>query len=279
MFNSSNLIGVKYSTPPSSPKSMLTKNVLDNTSKPQHLPLTDLFKAKPLEKVIGKAQMPEYKEFVGKYVTLRKVENEDIDQLYQLTHGSQELEQVWKYMTTGPFNSCDEMKSFYQSQIKASDKLVFCVHDKNANKPIGIACLLDINPGMASVEIGALWYTVTSQHTEANTEVTYLLIKHCIEDLGFRRIVWKCNNENVPSKKAAIRLGFEFEGLFYNHMIVKGVNRDTAWFGLIDKKWPMIAPNYEKWLSVPNAKDRDSLAKMNAEVPKFSAVTMLDLSQ
>jgi RimJ/RimL family protein N-acetyltransferase len=232
-----------------------------------------------MDKPIEKAKMPEYKEFAGKYVTLKKIQDEDVEQLYPLAHGSDELELVWKYMLKGPFSTCEAMKSFYRSQIIAPDKLVFCVHNNETNKPIGVACFLAIDSDMASVEIGHLWYAKTSQHSEANTEVTHLLIKHCIEDLGFRRITWKCDNENTASKNAAMRLGFEFEGLFRNHMIVKGINRDTAWFGLIDKKWSIIAPNYEKWLSESNSKDRCSLLKLNGLVPKFSIViTLQDLN-
>ncbi|MCX8515069.1 MAG: GNAT family N-acetyltransferase [Burkholderiales bacterium] len=133
---------------------------------------------------------------------------------------------------------------------------------------MGIICLSKCRPEMGSVEIASITYPKIYQKSEANTESVYLLINYCINQLNFRKIVWRCNNNNLASKQAALRLGFEFEGLFYNHMIVKGKNRDTAWYGITDKTWSLLDVNYKNWLSESNPKKRNSLFEANNLIRK-----------
>jgi RimJ/RimL family protein N-acetyltransferase len=97
-------------------------------------------------------------------------------------------------------------------------------------------------------ELGNIWYSPTAQRTKANTESCYLLLRHCFEQLGYRRMEWKCDSRNEPSRAAAQRLGFTFEGIFRQHMIIKDENRDTAWFAMLDHEWPQTATAMRRWL-------------------------------
>ncbi|OGO95441.1 MAG: hypothetical protein A3F41_01870 [Coxiella sp. RIFCSPHIGHO2_12_FULL_44_14] len=225
-----------------------------------------------------KAMLPIYKDFYGQYVILKKLDLEELDLLYEKTHGSDELITVWQYLPYGPFNSPEEMKQFYANYLTSSTKLVFCVHSAKTQEPIGITCLEDINPDMGTIEVASVLYCKSVQKTEANTETVYLLMKHCIQELGYRRIAWRCNSNNEASKRSALRLGFEFEGIFYNHMIVKNGNRDTAWFGLIDQRWPPVSKNLETWLYHSKPEHRGSLFQLNTMVKGYSNVIMKDKS-
>ncbi len=112
-----------------------------------------------------------------------------------------------------------------------------------------MVALLSIVPAHGRVEIGSVWYSPLVQKTKVNTEVNYLLLKTLFRDLGYRRVEWKCNNDNLASKRAALRLGFKYEGLFRQHMLVKGKNRDTAWFAILDGDWPALEEHFEAYLS------------------------------
>lgn len=223
--------------------------------------------------LIQPSSVPTYAVFTGNYVRLQKLEMQHIEYLYNLTHGSDEKESVWQHLPYGPFKSATSMQEHFQKYIDAPDELVFCVLDKKSNMPIGIVCLIECNSKMGTAEIASVTYPVSHQKTEANTEAVYLLMNYCVDKLNFRKIVWKCDNKNVNSKNSALRLGFEFEGLFYNHMVVKNRNRDTAWFGIIDNKWRMLSLNYERWLHEPDPTKRISLREMNGKVEKYSRVT------
>lgn len=109
--------------------------------------------------------------------------------------------------------------------------------------------LLNIVPTHGRAEIGNIWYSPLAQKTKVNTEVAYLFLKTLFRDFHYRRIEWKCDNENTASKRAATRLGFKFEGLFRQHMLVKGKNRDTAWYAIMDTDWPILEEKFEAYLS------------------------------
>jgi RimJ/RimL family protein N-acetyltransferase len=109
-----------------------------------------------------------------------------------------------------------------------------------------------IEPVHKVIEVGSILYTRLLQRTAAATEAMYLMARHIFEDLGYRRYEWKCNALNEPSRSAALRLGFSFEGIFRQHMIVKGLNRDTAWFAMLDSEWPARKRAFEEWLDPSN---------------------------
>jgi RimJ/RimL family protein N-acetyltransferase len=150
-------------------------------------------------------------------------------------------------MFEGPFKNIEEFTSFLIPQVNAANGLCMCVFDAEHNRPIGMANFMNNCPAHLKVELGGIWYSPLAQKSLANTESTYLMLKHCFE-LGYRRIEWKCHNHNERSKKSALRMGFKFEGVQENHLIVKDCNRDTAWFRILDKEWPHVKEKLEKSL-------------------------------
>jgi len=119
----------------------------------------------------------------------------------------------------------------------------------------GQSSYLDINPLMGVIEIGHIWFGPQLMRTRAATEALYLMIRHAMDDLGYRRMHWRCNSLNEKSRQAARRLGLRFEGVFYNHMIFKGKNRDTAWYSILDDEWPEVRAIFETWLDDANFND------------------------
>jgi RimJ/RimL family protein N-acetyltransferase len=133
---------------------------------------------------------------------------------------------------------------------------------------VGVATYLDIQPASAVIEIGGIWFAPGFARSRGATEALFLLLAHAMDDLGYRRMQWRCNALNEKSRAAARRLGFRFEGIWFNHMIVKGRNRDTAWYSILDTEWPAIRAAIETWL-VPENFDaaglqRRSLSEMTA---------------
>ena len=173
--------------------------------------------------------------------------------LFRLGHdGSQAAEQSWAYLPYGPFASAREHRSWLDAQAASEDPLFFAVVDLRDGCAVGVATLLRIEPSQACIEIGHIWLSPRLQRTAAATEALVLLLRYALDDLGYRRMEWKCDAANQPSRSAAARLGFRFEGIFYNHMVVKGRNRDTAWFSILDEEWPALRDAYAAWLAPDN---------------------------
>ena len=126
--------------------------------------------------------------------------------------------------------------------------------DRASGEVQGILSLMSIVPSQGRIEIGHVTFGAPMQRSPKSTEAIYLLARHSF-DLGYRRLEWKCNNDNARSKYAAERLGFSFEGVFRQHMVVKGQNRDTAWYSILDSEWPAIGAGFERWLSDENQTD------------------------
>ena len=167
--------------------------------------------------------------------------------LYQGSHGTEAASRVWTYMPYGPFSGTEEMERWIGGLTASTDPLFFTVLNPEG-VPLGMASYLNIDLGMRRLEIGHIWYTMAAQLTTANTEVAYLMAHHAFEELGARRLEWKCDSLNERSRSAALRLGFRFEGVFRNHMIVKGRNRDTAYYAMTDADWDHVRPVLEDWL-------------------------------
>jgi RimJ/RimL family protein N-acetyltransferase len=132
-------------------------------------------------------------------------------------------------------------------------------------RAVGILSLMEIRPEMRVIEVGNIVYSPALQRTPLSTEAQYLIARYAIETLGYRRFEWKCNDLNAPSKRAAERFGFIYEGLFRQHMIVKGRNRDTAWYSMLDSEWPARKAAFEKWLA-PDNFDKDGRQKTSLAV-------------
>lgn len=191
----------------------------------------------------------------------------DIAALYPATHGDAERDALWDYMGYGPFADADAMTRWFAASAKSEDPLFFVLIEQNGGQLLGMAALMETRPAMAVTEIGNIWLAPDWQGTTETTEALYLLMRHAFDDIGYRRLEWKCNAFNLPSRKAALRLGFRYEGIFWSHMVIKGKNRDTAWFSMIDSEWPAVKANFEAWLAPENfdadGRQRTSLGTLN----------------
>lgn len=186
---------------------------------------------------------------VGRFISLHPQQPEmDAAELFRISHGMPESEALWRYLPAGPFETVDGLRDFLKAWGAAPDLIAFTVRDINTGAALGSISLMSLRPSHGVGELGNIWFTPTAQRTAANTESNYLLLRHCFEDLGYRRMEWKCNALNEPSRRAALRLGFNYEGTFLQHLIVKGQNRDTAWFAMMDHQWPEIKAALEERL-------------------------------
>ncbi|MBX3171765.1 MAG: GNAT family N-acetyltransferase [Candidatus Eremiobacteraeota bacterium] len=157
----------------------------------------------------------------------------------------------WTYLSQPPPADEHEYRSRLEQQQLSTDPLFYTVLD-NAQEPVGTASYLRIEPEAGSLEVGHIHFTPRMQRGPLSTEAMYLMMRHAFEDLGYRRYEWKCDRLNAPSRKAALRLGFTFEGIFRQHRVVKGHNRDTAWYSVVDKEWPILDQAFQKWLDPSN---------------------------
>lgn len=151
---------------------------------------------------------------------------------------------VWRFMSAGPFATPEAFEGYLRRLDDAPNALAFCVFDVATGRQIGSASYMNNAPEHLKVEIGAVWYSPIAQRTGANTEATYLMLRHAFE-LGYRRVEWKCNALNERSRRSALRMGFTFEGIQDYHMIIKGRTRDTAWFRILDREWPDVKRHLE----------------------------------
>ena len=159
---------------------------------------------------------------------------------------------VWTYMSVGPFGSKTEFQKYLTPFAAQKDQLCLVIIDNSTKKAVGMASYLRINPEMGSIEVGFVAFSSLLRRTPAATEAMYLMMRHAFVGLGYRRYEWKCDALNAPSRHAALRLGFQFEGVFRQERVIKGRNRDTAWFSVIDKELPFIETRFQKWLEPSN---------------------------
>lgn len=146
---------------------------------------------------------------------------------------------IWRYLAIGPFTELDSYRAYLQTLVDMPDGLCMCVFDAATGQQVGVTTFMSNVPSQLKIELGNIWYSPLVQRTPANTEATYLMLKHTF-GLGYRRLEWKCNALNERSRRAAQRMGFQFEGVQEAHMIVKNRNRDTAWFRILDEEWPAV---------------------------------------
>ena len=202
-------------------------------------------------KDLSPAVRPERDTLEGRFALVRPLDPlVHGDALYEGTHG-QESAQLWRYLPDGPFPDRPAFDVFLKHASVSDDPLFFAIVEKSSGLAAGMAAYLRIDPIHKVIEVGHILFTPKLQRTVAATEAMFLMAQH-VFDLGFRRYEWKCNSMNEPSLRAARRLGFTFEGIFRQHMIVKGRNRDTAWFSMLDSEWPDRKAAFERWLDESN---------------------------
>ena len=191
------------------------------------------------------------------------------DDLYAAATGPN-TETLWTYLHSGPWSERTSFDTWLASQQAAPDRFAYALVVKASGKALGMANYLRMDRENRTIEIGGIWYAPALQRTRAATEAMYLLARNAFETLGYRRYEWKCNTFNQPSRRAALRLGFTYEGLFRQHMISRGRNRDTAWFSLLDHEWPQRKRAFEHWLDPENfdanGRQRLSLSSIAARI-------------
>ncbi|MYC78381.1 GNAT family N-acetyltransferase [Candidatus Poribacteria bacterium] len=208
--------------------------------------------------------LPQRADYKGKLITLSPVNPQtDVAELYACSHGSHIKEQIWTYMSYGPFDHNYSMQSWLEEGTASSDPLFFTVHHLESKQRVGMVSFLNIVPDMRRLELGHIWYSPNAQRSNVNTEVIYLMLCEAFDRLKYRRVEWKCDSLNERSRAAALRLGFKFEGIFRQHMIIKGRNRDTAWYSMLDSEWTAIKKNMEMWL-YQNPDRKLSLTALNS---------------
>jgi RimJ/RimL family protein N-acetyltransferase len=157
----------------------------------------------------------------------------------------------WTYLPYGPFDDAGAFRTWLDGIAVGDDPLFYTVVD-DADKAVGVASYLRIFPDIGSIEVGHIHYSPLLQRSRAATEVMYLMMRRAFDELGYRRYEWKCDSLNAPSRRAADRLGFVYEGTFRQATIYKGRNRDTAWYSIIDTEWPAVRRAFEAWLHPAN---------------------------
>ena len=186
----------------------------------------------------------------------------------------------WTYMGIGPFADEAQYRAFAESVQAGQDPMHHAIIDLATGRAIGTLALMRIDPANGVIEVGFVCYSRQLKRTRIATEAQFLLMRRAFDELGYRRYEWKCDSLNAPSRAAARRLGFTFEGVFRQATVYKGRSRDTAWFSIIDSEWPARRAAYERWLSPDNfdadGKQRQGLAALVAAEAAAVAGTELD---
>ncbi len=215
------------------------------------------------------ARDPDRMGMVGETVRLEPLDpTAHARELFTSSHGPGIDPALWLYMSVGPFDRLETFAGWLETCARSTDPLFFTVVDTHTGLPSGMVSYMRVTPSHGVIEIGNIWFSPTLQRTRQATEAIFLLARHVFDDCGYRRLEWKCNALNEPSRRAAERFGFRYEGLFRRHMVIKGRNRDTAWFAMTDRDWPVIKAAFECWLAPENFDDagrqRQTLAAVRA---------------
>ncbi|HSS61673.1 MAG TPA: GNAT family protein [Candidatus Limnocylindrales bacterium] len=208
------------------------------------------------------AKPPRREPIDGKTVRLEPLDparhGED---LFQASVGA---DSTWDYLPYGPFAGREEFMRWLERRAPLDDPLTFTIIDTEAHAARGLESLMRMDPANGVIEIGHIWLSPALQRTRQATEAVFLMARYAFDALGNRRFEWKCNAANEPSRRAAERFGFVFEGVFRQHMVVKDRNRDTAWYSMTDGEWPARRAEFEAWLAPGNfdssGRQRRSLA-------------------
>lgn len=212
------------------------------------------------------ASRPERVNLTGRFVTVEPLAADLHGEDLWAVAGDPAADDSWEYLGYGPWSSKEEYFGWLRTQQASADPLFFAFRDNATRRAVGVGTLMRITPEARCIEVGHLWFSLELQRTPTATEAIYLLIRHSFE-LGYRRMEWKCNALNAPSRRAARRFGFTFEGIFYQHMISKGRNRDTAWYSILDSEWPALDTGFRTWLAPENfdesGRQRQALSAIN----------------
>jgi len=193
--------------------------------------------------------LPARNRLRGRYVELEPLHRRHVPELWQTMQGA---DGDWSYLGYGPFASEAALARFVDDFSTTHDPMVWAIRPVATGVATGWLALLDIQPRNAVVELGHIWLGPALRRTRAATEAMFLLLRLAADDLGYRRLCWKCNALNAPSRRAALRLGFVYEGTLRAHLVVKGRRRDTAYFSILDDEWPRCRDALLAWLDPSN---------------------------
>ena len=158
----------------------------------------------------------------------------------------------WTYLPRDPPADFSEYRQWMEAAARQDDPFFHAIIAGDSGRAVGVAALMRVDPANGVIEVGNIHYAPLLQRTRAATEAIYLLMRRVFDELGYRRFEWKCDSLNAPSRRAALRYGFTFEGIFRQAVVYKGRNRDTAWFSIIDSEWPRLRAGYLRWLDPAN---------------------------
>lgn len=221
------------------------------------------------------AQLPGTQALVGRYCRLERIAVErhaaDLYEAYQDAADARD----WTYLTAGPFDTFEDYRAYLAGAAKLTDPMHHAVIDLASGKAVGTLALMRIDAPNGVIEVGSVTYSPRMKRTRISTEVMSLLLKYVFEDLGYRRFEWKCDALNAPSRAAALRYGFTFEGIFRQAIVTRQRNRDTAWFSIIDDDYPALRATYARWLAPDNfdahGAQRRTLVAIRTELARETA--------
>jgi RimJ/RimL family protein N-acetyltransferase len=213
--------------------------------------------------------MPGSEPFEGRLVRLESLAADRHAEALWRAYAQAADQRSWTYLPLGPFTALERYREWMESVPRAADEQFFAIIDKAVDHPVGMAAYLRIAPAAGSIEVGAIHYSPALARGSGATEAMYLMMRRAFE-LGYRRYEWKCDSLNAPSRTAARRLGFTYEGTFRQATVYKGRSRDTAWFSVIDSEWPRLRQAFERWLHPSNfdeaGRQRSRLSDLTAAV-------------
>ena len=196
--------------------------------------------------------LPKLERLEGQYVIVECLSKDKHGaDLYEV-YGPDSPADMWTYLFQNPVQSQEEWSALLDQMLAAQDRFYYAIVDKESGKALGTFALMRINRGSRVIEVGSVTYSPKLKRTRLATEAQYLLARYVFEELEYRRYEWKCDALNQPSRRAAERLGFTYEGTFRQAVVYKGRNRDTDWLAMIDRDWPAVKTRLEKWLSPDN---------------------------
>ncbi len=209
--------------------------------------------------------LPARTRLTGPHAVLEPLHRRHADELWQAAQGA---DASWDYLGYGPFPDADAMAAFVAEFASTHDPMAWAVRPVSTGVASGWLTLMEIQPRNAAIELGNIWFAPRMQRTRAATEAMALLMRLAMDDLGYRRLVWKCNALNAPSRRAAERLGFAYEGTLRATNVVKGRQRDTAMFSILAAEWPTRRNAIQAWLdpgnAAPDGTTRRGLAELRA---------------
>ena len=207
----------------------------------------------------------------GRYCRVEPLDSDAHAEALYAANSKDAERRMWTYLAYGPFASFERYRAWTEGASSGSDPLFHAIVDRKSGRAVGVASYLRIDARAGSIEVGHIAYSPLLQRTAAATEAMVLMMRRAFE-LGYRRYEWKCDALNAPSRAAAQRLGFSYEGVFRQATVVKGRNRDTAWYAVIDREWPALKSAFERWLDPGNfdtqGRQRVSLSSLTAPMLK-----------